>query len=231
MTTIKLHREAFNTKQVCAITGVSRKQIVHWDERGIVMPSLKSAAGRGSKRLYSYHDLLALRMVKRLRDLGISLQKIRRCVRYLRKHLADMSQPLNFCTLVTDGQTIQLVEDEQTLIDTVKRPGQRAWAQLSVADLDHELRTRVIRMMTKRVEEVTVGDETYQVRVEPDEECGGFVAVVPGLPGCISDGDTLQEALDMVRDAIECWLSARDELRREGIEVPLKARRKQRKKA
>lgn len=226
MRVIDLKKEAFNSKQVCTVTGISRRQLIDWDAKGVVKPSVRPAAGRGSKRLYSYPDLLALRVVKGLRDLGISLQRIRKCVRYLRRHLPDISQPLSFCTLVTDGQTIQLVEDRKTLIDTVKNPGQRAWARLSVCDLDHDLRDRVIRMSQKRIEEVIVGDEAYQVEVEPDLECGGYVATVAGLPGCITDGDTLAEVLEMAGDAISCWEEAHRDLGTRGIHVPRGRRRR-----
>jgi predicted RNase H-like HicB family nuclease len=226
MKVLDLTKEAFNSKQACAVIGISRKQLIDWDAKGIVKPSIRPAMGRGSKRLYSYGDLLALRVVKGLRDLSISLQRIRKCVRYLRKHLPDTSQPLHFCTLVTDGQTIQLVEDRKTLIDTVKNPGQRAWARLSVCNLDHDLRDRVIRMSQKRIEEVVVGDEAYQVEVEHDQECGGYVAKVAGLPGCITDGQTLAEALEMAKDAIGCWEEAYRDLSRRGTRVARGKRRK-----
>ena len=231
MQTIDLKKEAFNTKQVCTITAISRKQVIYWDNKGVVKPSIRLAAGRGSNRLYSYADLLALTVVKRLRDLGISLQKVRKCVRYLRRYLPDISQPLNFCTLVTDGEAIQLVEDKDTLIDTVKHPGQRAWVRLSVSDLDHKLRGQVIRMSAKRVEEVIVGDEAYQVEIEPEEESGGYFATVAGLPGCITNGDTLEEVLEMAKDAIRCWEEAYEDLKKEGIHVPRGKSPRKRKRA
>jgi len=222
-------KEAFNTKQVCALVGTSGRQVNHWDAQGIVKPSVRPAAGRGSQRLYSYADLLAFMTVKGLRDQGVSLQKVRRCVRYLRGKLLDISQPLTFCHLITDGVTVFLVEDEQALIDTVRRQGQRAFLQLSIAAFDKELRAKVIQLSAKRIEEVTVGEEVYQVEIELDRESGGYVGSVAGLPGCITDGDTLAEAVENAADAIEGWLEAHEELAREGIRVPIK--RPARKKA
>jgi len=231
MRTISLEKEAFNSKQACDITGITNKQLVHWDSKGLVKPSVRPAAGRGSQRLYSYADLLALGTVKSLRDQGVSLQKVRRCVLYLRRHLPDVSQPLNFCTLISDGHTVYLIEDEQTLLDTVRNQGQRAFLQLSIAELDRHLRSCVLRLTAKRVEEVTVGDETYQVEVEPDMEGGGYIATVAGLPGCVTDGDTLEEVLQMADDAIRCWLEAHEELKGQGVEVPIRAHGKRRKRA
>lgn len=48
---------------------------------------------------------------------------------------------------------------------------------------------------------------TYTVKLEPQKE-GGFTVVVPSLPGCISEGDTLKEALENIKDAIEGYLFA-----------------------
>ena len=230
MPVINLNTEAFNTKQACQIAGVSRRQLAHWDDKGIVKPSIRAAAGRGSHRLYSYANLLAVQAVRSLREQGISLQKVARCVRCLRRHLPDVSQPLGFCTLVVCGQEVSLVEDEQTLLDTVRNPGQRAFVQLSIAALDRELRGRVLQLTAKRVEDVTVGEQTYQVEVEPDEG-GGYVAEVAGLPGCVTQGDTLEEVLDMAADAIKCWEEAYESLASEGVRVKRGARRPRKKRA
>jgi len=217
---IDIAREAFNTKQACQIIETTGRKIRYWDQKGLVKPSFRPACGRGSTRLYSYADLLALQTVRKFREKGLSLQRIRRCILYLRKRLPDITRPLNFCTLLTDGETIYLALDEQTLIDTVRKQGQHVFLQLSIAALDRELRGRVVAFVRKRIEEVTVGDYTYQVEIEPDVEDGGFVAQVAGLPGCITDGDTLEEVLEMVEDAIGCWLEAHEDMKRRGINVP-----------
>ena len=229
MTFIDITKEAFNTKQVCKITGISSRQVGHWDQEGLVKPSVRSASGKGSQRLYSYMDMFAFQSVKALRKQGISLQKIRKCVQYLRKHL-DLSQPLSYCTLVSDGDSIQLIVEEQTLIDTIKQPGQLSLTQLSISEIDRELRKKVIGLDCKTVEEISVGEFVYQVEIEPDHEDGGFVAEVAGLKGCITQADTREETLDMAKDAIVAYLEAVDELKQRGIELPVKERKRLRKK-
>ncbi len=231
MHTIKLDQEAFNTKQASQLTGASQRQIRTWDQKGLAKPSHKQAAGKGSRRLYSYADLIAIGAIKGLRDQGISLQKIRKCVLYLRKHLPDISQPFGFCTLLNDGQAIYLLEDEQTLIDVSKNQGQHVFIQINIAAIDHQIRNHVFKMNTRRIEEVIVGDCAYQVQIEPDEDCGGFVGEVAGLKGCITDGDTIEEVLANAQDAIACWLKAHDELANEGIEIPIEHSSTRRKKA
>lgn len=222
MQTINLSTEAFSSKQVCEITGITSRQLIYWDKQGYAKPTIMPAKGKGSQRLYSYADMLSLLTIKHFREEGISLQKIGKSVRYLRKHLPDISQPLNFCTLITDGDTVYLVEDEQTLIDTVRRQGQRVFKSLSITAIDHELRSKVLDLAKKRIHEITVGEYCYQVEIEPDRESGGYVATVAGLSGCITQGDSLEETLNMAADAIECWMEARSELQEKGIEIPAK---------
>ncbi|MFO0840438.1 MAG: type II toxin-antitoxin system HicB family antitoxin [Phycisphaerae bacterium] len=60
-----------------------------------------------------------------------------------------------------------------------------------------------------------------QVLIYPDPEDGGFVCEVPSLPGCVSEGDTKDEALQNIRDAIEAWIEAARSL---GRDVPVDAR-------
>jgi len=222
MTAATLAMEAFNSKYTRLLTGTTQKQLVYWDKQGIVKPSISPASGRGSRRLYSYLDLLALMTVKNLKEAGFSLQKIRTCVSYLRGRGLDVTRPLAFCKLLACGNTIYFLKDEATYIDTLKRPGQTAVRDIiDVGMLDRALRVRVLSLLRKRVREVSVGQYSYQVEIEPDEEEGGYVATIAGLSGCITDGVTLEEVLENTKDAIQAWLEARDELQREGAQIPI----------
>ena len=224
--------EAFNTQQTAGIVGATLRKVRYWDKTGVVKPSFSPAQGRGSSRLYSYTDLLALKTVAQFREEGVSLQRIRRCVRFLRTRLPDVSRPLGFCQLISVGESLYLAEDEQTLIDTVKRPGQSVFRKLvDIAAIDRQLRHAVRQLARKHVREITIGDFTYQVEIEPDLESGGYVAEVAGLPGCITQGETLEEILTMAEDAIRCWEQARQSLAEEGIVVQRRTKRKKRKRA
>jgi DNA-binding transcriptional MerR regulator/predicted RNase H-like HicB family nuclease len=226
MNTIDITREAFSTPQVAEITGVPAHSVRHWDRTGLVKPSVRPARGRGSRRLYSYRDLLALATARTLRESKVSLQRVRKCVRFLRRKLPDLSQPLGFCTLLTEGETIHLLTDENELIDTVSHPGQHALLQLSIAAIDHELRQRVVQFSAKRVVEVSVDEFTYQVVVTPDTGDGGYTAEVAGLPGCITDGETIDGVVNMAADAIRCWLEAHDDMKASGAAPPKIGRRR-----
>ena len=86
--------DTYNSKEASRIAGVSLRQIQYWDERGVIRPSVKAARGRGSKRLYSFHDLLCLKVMKDLTYRGLSLQKVRRCLQPLRRYSAEDGRAL-----------------------------------------------------------------------------------------------------------------------------------------
>jgi DNA-binding transcriptional MerR regulator len=84
---------AFTVEKVLRLTGLSRRQLQYWDERGFLRPSISHQGGRGRPRLYDFRDLVSLRVAAELRaDWGISLQQIRKLVQYLRK--LDYEHPL-----------------------------------------------------------------------------------------------------------------------------------------
>src|SRR5271154_294239 len=82
----------FRGPQVCQIVGISYRQLDYWARTGLLRPSLAEAQGSGTKRRYSYRDLLELKVIKRLLDAGVSLQSARRAVGCLREDLgADLA--------------------------------------------------------------------------------------------------------------------------------------------
>src|SRR5262245_33037185 len=95
------------------IVGVSQRCLDYWDERDVASPSIQPADGKGTERKYSFGDLLKLTLVKKLRDAGLSLQKIRKGLQKLRKRWPN-KDPLLDELLVTDGATLyrQVTADE-----------------------------------------------------------------------------------------------------------------------
>src|SRR5262245_5041058 len=75
----------YGRRDVLRITGVTYRQLDHWARREIVAPSVRSASGSGSRRLYSFRDIVAIRMLKRLTDAGVSLHNLGRAVETLRR--------------------------------------------------------------------------------------------------------------------------------------------------
>ncbi len=119
--------EGFTAQQATQLTGCTQHQLRYWDRVDLVKPSIQGTGGRpGVRRLYSFRDLVALRVVRSLLDNGMSVQRVRRAWDYLRRN-ADMDSHLSEVKLVTDGSTIfRVASDEEELLDAL-REGQLAF--------------------------------------------------------------------------------------------------------
>lgn len=120
-------QEGFTAEQATRLTGCTHHQLRYWDRVNLVSPSVQGTRGRpGVPRLYSFRDLVALRVVRSLLDNGMSLQRIRRAWDYLRRN-GSMDDHLSSVRLVTDGSTIFRVgSDDGELLDAL-RDGQLAF--------------------------------------------------------------------------------------------------------
>lgn len=126
------------------IVGVSQRCLAHWDACGIVSPSVRPAAGKGSERRYSYEDLLRLSVVKRLRDNGLSLQKIRKGLSKLRD--ANGADPLLGGVLVTDGRSLHRHTGDPAVLEDLLANGQLVFSVAAAGDVDREVREQIVRM-------------------------------------------------------------------------------------
>ena len=119
--------EGFTSHQASRLTGCTPRQLRYWDKIGLVMPSVQGTGGRpGVPRLYSFRDLVALRVVTSLLDGGMSLQRVRRAYQFLRSN-AEMEGHLSEVKLVTDGQSIfKVCRREGEILDAL-REGQMAF--------------------------------------------------------------------------------------------------------
>jgi DNA-binding transcriptional MerR regulator len=119
--------EAFTAQQASKLTGCTSHQLRYWDRVGLVQPTVQGTGGRpGVRRLYSFRDLVALRVVRSLLDNGMSVQRVRRAWDYLRR-TADLERHLSEVKLVTDGQSIfRVASDDEELLDAL-REGQLAF--------------------------------------------------------------------------------------------------------
>ena len=101
----------------CAAAGITYRQLDYWARTGLVEPSIRTAAGSGSQRLYSFTDILVLKVVKRLLDTGVSLQNIRTAVSHLRERgVDDLAQ----ITLMSDGASVYECTSADEVVDLVQ---------------------------------------------------------------------------------------------------------------
>ena len=98
----------------CAAAGITYRQLDYWARTALVEPSVRAAHGSGSQRLYSFRDILVLKVVKRLLDTGISLQQIRAAVDHLRdRGTADLAR----LTLMSDGVSVYECTSADEVVD------------------------------------------------------------------------------------------------------------------
>ncbi|WP_456929625.1 MULTISPECIES: MerR family transcriptional regulator [unclassified Geodermatophilus] len=98
----------------CAAAGITYRQLDYWARTGLVAPSVRSATGSGTQRLYSFRDILVLKVVKRLLDTGVSLQNIRKAVDHLRhRGIKDLAN----VTLFSDGATVYECTSAEEVVD------------------------------------------------------------------------------------------------------------------
>jgi DNA-binding transcriptional MerR regulator len=119
--------EGFGVLQASRLTGCTVHQLRYWDQIGLVRPTIQSTGGRpGVRRLYSFRDLVALKVVMALLDGGMSLQKVRRAYKYLRDK-AGLEDHLAGVKLITDGQSIfKIAKSDGEVLDAL-RQGQMAF--------------------------------------------------------------------------------------------------------
>ena len=134
-----------------AAASISYRQLDYWDRTGLVVPSIQSATGSGSQRLYSFRDILVLKLVKRLLDTGVSLQQIRTSVEQLKASgIADLTNT----TLMSDGARVYLCTSQDEVIDLLGQ-GQGVFG-IAVGRLVREVEATLIDFAA---EELQIQDE------------------------------------------------------------------------
>jgi DNA-binding transcriptional MerR regulator len=129
----------FSGTKAADVVGITYRQLDYWARTDLVRPSLADASGSGSRRRYSYSDLLELRVVKSLLDAGIRLESVREVFDYLRHHVgADIAS----AHIVIQGSQVVLCDGDE-LIDVVRR-GQGVLNVLTMASVVEEIDRRLI---------------------------------------------------------------------------------------
>ncbi len=132
--------EGYRGPQVCQLVGISYRQLDYWARTGLLRPSVAEAKGSGSKRRYSYRDLLELKVIKRLLDAGVSLQAARRAVGCLRE---DLGADLASANLVLSDTMTVLAHSDGELVDLLAR-GQGVFNVVPLSGVVHELAADIV---------------------------------------------------------------------------------------
>ncbi len=124
----------FSGTQTAKVVGISYRQLDYWARTDLIRPSLSDARGSGSRRRYSYSDLLELKTIKKLLDAGIKLEQVRKVFEYLRE---KVSTDIASAHIVIDGGSVMLCDGDE-LIDVLQN-GQGVLNVLSIGGVREEL--------------------------------------------------------------------------------------------
>lgn len=142
-------RSGYRGTTAASAAGITYRQLDYWDRTGLVQPQVQGAAGSGSQRLYSFRDILVLKLVKRLLDTGISLQQIRVAVDHLRAQgISDLAR----ITMMSDGARVYMFTTEHEVVDLVGR-GQGVFG-IAVGQVLREVEASLINISTSSIDEV-----------------------------------------------------------------------------
>lgn len=131
----------FSGTKAASIVGITYRQLDYWARTDLVRPSLADASGSGSRRQYSYRDLLELRVIKSLLDAGIKLESVRTAFQYLREHV---DTDIAAAHLVISGNDVLLCDGDQ-LIDVMRR-GQGVLNVLAIGGLKIDLDEQLVQL-------------------------------------------------------------------------------------
>ncbi|HEU0212519.1 MAG TPA: MerR family transcriptional regulator [Jiangellaceae bacterium] len=129
----------------CAAAGITYRQLDYWARTGLVEPTVRPASGSGTQRLYSFRDILVLKIVKRLLDTGVSLQQIRQAVRHLRDRGVE---DLAGITLMSDGASVYECTSADEVVDLVQ--GGQGVFGIAVGRVWREVEATLIEMPGER---------------------------------------------------------------------------------
>ncbi len=133
--------QGFSGKKAAEIVGITYRQIDYWARTDLIRTSSCDAAGSGSRRIYSYRDLLELRVIKTLLDAGIKLESVRDVFKYLRNHVES---EIAAAHIVISGQSVVLCQGDQ-LVD-VLRNGQGVLNVLPLAGVKDQVDSQIIAL-------------------------------------------------------------------------------------
>ncbi|MEL4504347.1 MerR family transcriptional regulator [Luteococcus sp. H138] len=138
----------FRGPVACKAAGITYRQLDYWARTGLVAPEIRGAEGSGTQRLYSFRDILMLKVIKRLIDAGISLQQIRVAIDHLRQRgVQDLTQ----VTLMSDGISVYECTSDHEVVDLL-RGGQGMFA-IALGGVWRDIEGSLSELPTERAEE------------------------------------------------------------------------------
>ena len=143
--------DRFSGRRAAEIVGITYRQLDYWARTKLVVPSIRTATGSGSQRLYSFKDLAVLKVVKNLLDTGVSLNNIRLAVEQLRRHgVRDLAR----ITLFSDGVTVYECTSPEEVVDLLQ--GGQGVFGIAVGGAMREISGTISRFPAERADAAVV---------------------------------------------------------------------------
>ena len=154
--------QGYSAKFTADVVGITYRQLDYWARTDLIVPSLAQAAGSGSRRQYSYDDLVRLKVINRLLDNGIKLEKVRAIFDYIRNELGvDISS----ANLVIDGANAAIVRSQDELIDAL----QRGQGVLPLSNIGREVDAAIIEFRPAATATAADADEDADDDADADD--------------------------------------------------------------
>jgi DNA-binding transcriptional MerR regulator len=140
--------QGYRGPTACNAAGITYRQLDYWARTGLIEPSVRGATGSGTQRLYSFRDILVLKVIKRLLDAGISLQQIRTAVTQLRER---GTEDLTRVTLMSDGASVYYCTSNDEVIDLLQ--GGQGVFGIAIGGVWREIEGTLAELPSERAED------------------------------------------------------------------------------
>jgi DNA-binding transcriptional MerR regulator len=149
----------FRGPTACSAAGITYRQLDYWARTGLVEPTVRSATGSGTQRLYSFKDILLLKIITRLLDAGVSLQQIRVAIDHLRVRGTD---DLTQVTLMSDGASVYECRSADEVIDLLQ--GGQGVFGIAIGGVWKEIEGSLHELPSERAVEISLADDELAAR-------------------------------------------------------------------
>ena len=141
-------QQGYTGPEVCKITGISYRQLDHWTTSSLIQASIRNLKGSGFHRIYSFQDIIQIKLVNKLREAGVSLQKIRIALKNIDSILGDNIN-ISDVSVFSDGKAIYVISDNDQMIDLLKK-GQAVFG-ISLGPVHTEAEAEVFSLYPDKV--------------------------------------------------------------------------------
>ena len=141
-------RHGYTGPEVCNITGISYRQLDHWTSTKLVDASIRNIKGSGFHRIYSFQDIVKVKLVNKLRDAGISLQKIRIALSNV-NNILGKNINITDISIFSDGQSIYVITDNNHMLDLLRK-GQAVFG-ISLGPVHTETEAEIFSLYPEKI--------------------------------------------------------------------------------